>query len=146
ELAVNIEQLIGVHGEAGEEVLGIARVLVDASVPLRDHRLAHAGNLPDLLSVELWQGESQRDFVARDQAQRLLGRRFAEIESVIQGHQDAEQTHGNADADDGQTGPAPVAPAVFENQWQITKHRSSTPGYCGRSLRLRGLDQAAAKP
>ena len=115
ELAINAKELLRFDAEAGEEVLGVAGILVNAVEPLRIHDLLHAGNLGNALLVIQRYGEGQRYAIAGDQAQGLLRSGIAKVEGMIDGNEDAKQTHGYADAGDRKRGAAAVAPAVLDD-------------------------------
>src|ERR1022692_550117 len=57
QLAKYGEELLRLDAEAGEEVLGIAGVLIRAVEPLRGHEFLYAGHLADALAVKQWDGD-----------------------------------------------------------------------------------------
>ena len=113
------EDLVGIGGEAGEEILG---VLIGAAEPLRDHHIAHAGDLFDLVLVGFRHLLGEGNLVACHDAQRLVRRGIAEVQGVVHGDHHAQQAHGDADARDSQKRAAAVPPAVLQNQGQKSKH------------------------
>src|SRR5205807_6506783 len=93
-----------------------------ASEPLRDADFLHAGDLPNFFPIRLRHGKGEGNFVARYQAQGLGGVGLAEIESMIDGHQDAQEAERHAHTQDGEQRAPPVAPTVLQYQWQVSKH------------------------
>src|SRR5437660_11916375 len=93
-----------------------------ASEPLRDADFLHAGDLPNFFPIRLRHGKGEGNFVARYQAQGLGGVELAEIESMIDGHQDAQEAERHAHTQDGEQRAPPVAPTVLQYQWQVSKH------------------------
>src|SRR5580765_8563905 len=51
KVAINVEYLGRIDSETGEEVLGIAGVLVGSSKPLRDHHVLNARHACNLVAV-----------------------------------------------------------------------------------------------
>ena len=114
-LAANRENLVGLDGETGEQVLRPA-ILVHTTEPLLRHHFTHSGDLLDFFPVGFRHRKGERHLVGNGEAQGLGRRRLADVERGVNRHQDAQQRQRRRDAEDGKDSPAPIAPGVPENQ------------------------------
>ena len=106
----------GLHGEAGEGVVGVARVLVSAAEIVVGGDRAHAGDGADAVFEGQRHGLSEGNAIADDQPQGLIGRGLMQKEHAVHGHQDPEHAERRGDAQDGENAAAAITHRVPEDE------------------------------
>ena len=112
-LRIDLESLVGVHGELGKEV---PLVNVNAPEPAGDHDVPDSGDLADLLAVGERHPVGDGNRVARPQAQIAFWRDVGGLQLIQNGVEGDQQEQGCPQAQYRQKRAAFVPQRTFQHQ------------------------------
>ena len=121
ELAVDPEDLFGIHREASEHVLG-PLVDVGATEPVERAHCLHPVHCGDLRTVIVGERLGERDAVAGDQPQRRFLCGIAFVQHAVDRQERPDEEHRDHGAEDREHRPSLVPSEVLEDQEDVIAH------------------------